>query len=330
MKSNTMNNTILENNLSTQPGDDHAYDLDLAIEINDLVISYGQKRAVDGLNLKVPLGSIFGFLGPNGSGKTTTIKSLLGFRPPNGGTAKVLGLDIVKHNLEIRSRVGFVSEVNSLYDFMKIPQLCRFCAETSNRWNQEIADRYIKMFGLPTNVKVSHFSKGMKSQLSFALAMGNDPDLLILDEPTSGLDPLARHELLNKLISEVAVAGKTVFFSSHILAEVESIADWVGIINKGRLVVSSDMDTLKQSQKILKLTYEEKPTEEQIQKIRSLPNVVNTQLEGRTLRTRIRGEIEETLASINALGYALRDIDVINQTLEDIYITYMREENNVG
>src|SRR5690349_19566835 len=195
--------------------------LSLAIELDSLVVKYGNKAAVDGLSLQVPVGSIFGFLGPNGSGKTTTIKTLLGFRPPNSGSAKVLGYDIVTDSLEIRARTGYVSEVNSLYDFLTIPQLCNFCRDANRRWNQGIVDQYIKLFGLPARSKVSQLSKGMKSQLALSLALGSEPDLLILDEPTAGLDPIARRQFLGTLIREVAAGGKTIFFSSHILSEVE-------------------------------------------------------------------------------------------------------------
>src|SRR5439155_17596646 len=170
-----------------------------AIEINDLVVRYGPKRAVDGLSLSVPAGSVYGFLGPNGAGKTTTIKTLLGLRGPDGGSARVLGYDIVAQSTELRARTGYVSEVNSLYDHLTVREMNDFCRSTARRWNQATVDRYVQMFGLPVKAKVRQLSKGMKRQLAFALAMGGDPDLLILDEPTAGLDPIARHELLNKL-----------------------------------------------------------------------------------------------------------------------------------
>src|SRR5258708_809478 len=125
-----------------------------AIEIHDLVVKYGLKRAVDGLTFRVPAGTIFGFLGPNGSGKTTMIKTLLGFRPPDGGSARVLGYDVVSQSLQVRARVGYVSETNSLYDFLTIPQLCAFCRSLSPEWNQQVVDRYIGLFGLPPREKV--------------------------------------------------------------------------------------------------------------------------------------------------------------------------------
>ncbi len=299
-----------------------------AIEINNLAVSYGDKRAVDGLTLSVPTGSVYGFLGPNGAGKTTTIKTLLGFRQPNGGSAKVLGFDIVTESLELRARVGYVSEVNSMYDYLTVPQMCDFCRATSRRWEQATVDRYLKMFGLPLKAKVRQLSKGMKSQLAFSLAMGSQPDLLILDEPTSGLDPIARHQLLNQLVGEVAAEGKTVFFSSHILSEVEAVTDWVGIINAGKLLVSSELDQLKSSQKVLKLIYAEAPPTNEVDALRALPGVVRVEQEGRSVRLVARGDVDALSHLLRERPYALRDVETVDLNLEDIFLEYMKEDGN--
>ncbi len=299
-----------------------------AIEINNLVVSYGDKRAVDGLSLSVPIGSVYGFLGPNGAGKTTTIKTLLGFRQPNGGSAKVLGYDIVTQSLALRARVGYVSEVNSMYDYLTIPQMADFCRATSLRWDQSAVDRYLKMFGLPLKARVKQLSKGMKSQLAFSLAMGSQPDLLILDEPTSGLDPIARHDLLNQLVGEVAAGGTTVFFSSHILSEVEAVADWVGIINAGKLVISSELDQLKSSQKVLKLIYAEAPPPAEIDALRALPGAVRVDQEGRSVRITVHGDVNTLSQLVQARPYALRDAEIVDLNLEDIFLEYMKEGGN--
>ncbi len=246
---------------------------DAAIVMENLAVSYGAKQVLKGLSLEVPTGSIFGFLGANGAGKTTTIKTLLGFRPPNGGSARVLGYDVVRSRVEICARVGYVSEVNSLYEVLNVPQICTFCRDTQRRWNQGVVDGYLKLFELPTNKRIGHFSKGMKSQLALCLALGNDPDLLILDEPTTGLDPVARQVFLNTLVSDVAAAGKTVFFSSHLLSEIEAIADRVAVIRDGKIVLSNELDTLREAQKVLRLTYAERPPAEEIALLRGLPGV---------------------------------------------------------
>lgn len=299
-----------------------------AIEIHGLVVKYGSKPAVDGLTFTVPTGTIFGFLGPNGSGKTTTIKTLLGFRRPDGGSARVLGYDVASQSLQVRVRVGYVSETNSLYDFLTIPQLCAFCRSLSPEWNQQVVDRYIGLFGLPPREKVGRLSKGMKSQLALSLALGGNPDLLILDEPTAGLDPLARHEFLNTLISEVAAEGKTIFFSSHMLSEVEVVADWVAIIRKGKLVLCDELDHLKQTQKVVKLTYAELPPVSEIEMLRSLPEVKSLAQEGRSVRLVAQGNVDTLTQTIQTRPYELRDVETVDLNLEDLFLEYMKERTD--
>jgi len=299
-----------------------------AIEIDNLVVMYGNKRAVDGLSLRVPAGAIFGFLGPNGAGKTTTIKTLLGLRTPDGGSARVLGHDIVKESAELRAHIGYVSEANSLYDHLTVRQMNDFCRSTTRKWDQAIFERYLQMFGLPLQSKVKQLSNGMKRQLALSLAMGNDPDLLILDEPTSGLDPIARHDLLNKLTGEIAAQGKTVFFSSHILSEVESVADWIGIIKEGKLVVSDELDQLKQSQKVLKLVFSEAPSPEEIESLKSIAGGNQVEQEGRSVRIVVRKDVDVVAGRIRERFPSLRDLDTVDLNLEDLFLEYMKEDGN--
>ena len=299
-----------------------------AIELQNLVVKYGERAAVNGLSMRIPAGSIFGFLGPNGAGKTTTIKAILGLRPVDGGSARALGYDCVRESLQVRAHVGYVSEINSLYDYLTIPQHCAFCRSVSRQWNQAIVDRYVGIFGLPTSVKVGKFSKGMKSQLALSLALGGNPDLLILDEPTAGLDPMARHEFLNKLVAEIAAQGKTVFFSSHILSEVEAVADWVAIIRDGSLLVCDELDHLKQTQKVLKLTYADLPPATEIAALCSLPGVMSLAQEGRSVRLVTRGDVATLSHSIQARPYPLRDVETVDLDLEDLYLEYMKGNGN--
>lgn len=299
-----------------------------AIELQDLEVKYGERLAVNGLSLTVPVGAIFGFLGPNGAGKTTTIKTLLGLRKPDGGRVRVLGYDAVTQSLEVRTRVGYMSEVNSLYDFLTIPQHCAFCRSVSKQWDQKLVDRYVSLFGLPTNHKVGKFSRGMKSQLALSLLMGSNPDLLILDEPTAGLDPVARHEVLNQLVAEVAAQGKTIFFSSHMLSEVEAVADRVGIIRDGKLIVCDELDHLKQTQKVVKLTYVELPPSSEVGALRGLPGVMSLEQEGRSVRLLTHGDVGVLSQTIQARPYTLRDVDIVDLNLEDLFLTYMKEERN--
>jgi ABC-2 type transport system ATP-binding protein len=278
--------------------------------------------------LRVPSGSIFGFLGPNGAGKTTTVKALLGLRAPDGGSARVLGHDIVKESTELRAHVGYVSEANSLYDHLTVREMNDFCHSTARKWNQAIFERYLQMFGLPVQSKVKQLSNGMKRQLALSLAMGNDPDLLILDEPTSGLDPIARHDLLNRLTGEIAAEGKTVFFSSHILSEVEAVADWIGIIKEGKLVVSDELDRLKQSQKVLKLVFAEAPGPDDITRLKALVGGNQVEQEGRSVRIVVRKDVDAVAGRIRETFPSLRDLDMVDLNLEDLFLEYMKENGN--
>jgi ABC-2 type transport system ATP-binding protein len=296
----------------------------VAIVMEHLTVSYGAKPVLKGLSLQVPIGSIFGFLGANGAGKTTTIKTLLGFRPPNGGSARVLGYDVVRSRVEICARVGYVSEVNSLYEVLNVPQICTFCRDTQRRWNQEVVDGYLKLFELPTNKRIGHFSKGMKAQLALCLALGNAPDLLILDEPTAGLDPVARQVFLNTLVSDVAAKGSTVFFSSHLLSEIEAIADRVAVIRDGKIVLSDELDNLREAQKVLRLTYAERPPAEEIAVLRGLPGVRRLEQEGRNVRLHVEGDVDALTRTIQARACALRDTEAVNASLDDILLEYIR------
>ena len=298
---------------------------DAAIETRGLVAGYRRREAVRGLDLRVPRGSVYGFLGPNGAGKTTTIKTLLGFRKPDGGEARVLGYDVATESLEVRARVGFASEVDSLYGGMTVEKLCRFCRDVSRSWDQVLVDRYLGVFGLPGGVKARKLSKGQRAQLQLCLALGSDPELLVLDEPTSGLDPLARHAFLKVLVGDVAAEGRTVFFSTHILTDIEAVADTIGIIKDGKMLVSDDLDHLRETHKTFRISYAEAPPEEEIRALRALPGVRSLEREGRGVRLRVRGDTEAAYRELEARPYEVRDVDGTGMSLEDIFIAYVEE-----
>jgi ABC-2 type transport system ATP-binding protein len=302
----------------------HAPSSETAIEIEHLTVSYGANQIIKDLNLEVPIGSVFGFLGANGAGKTTTIKTLLGFRPPTTGRVRVLGFDAISQHNEICARVGYVNETNSLYDFLNATQLCALSRDLHQRWNQGAVDHYLQLFALPTNKPIKNFSKGMKSQLALCLALGNDPDLLILDEPTTGLDPVARQVFLTTLIKDVAAAGKTVFFSSHILSEVEAIADHVAVLHHGTIVLNDELDHLREQQKMLRLTYVEPPPADELTALRAMPGVRQLEQEGRVIRLRIDGDAQTLAQRIQARPYELRDQEVVPVRLDELLLEYIR------
>jgi ABC-type multidrug transport system ATPase subunit len=295
-----------------------------AIQIDRLVVRYGHRAAVDGLTLHVPRGAVFGLLGANGAGKTSTIKALLGFRAPNGGNARILGYDIMRNRVQINARVGYVSETNTLYLNMTIPQLCAFFRATARRWDQTVVDRSLRLFGLPQNARVRRLSKGMRTQLALSLALGSDPDVLILDEPTTGLDPIARRAFLDVLMADAAAAGKTIFFSSHVLTDVETVADSVGILRAGKLMVSSEIDALKQQHALVRLSYGEPPSNDVLMAIQRAPGVVRVEREGRSVRVRVHGDVPTTVNALQAIAVPAT-VDSTSLSLDDIFLYYAQE-----
>lgn len=295
-----------------------------AIEIDQLVIRYGRKTAVDGLTLRVPRGSVFGLLGANGAGKTSTIKTLLGFRQPDHGNARILGHDIVRDRIEINARIGYVSETSTLYLGMTILQLCNFYRATSRQWNQGLVDRYLQLFHLPPSARVRALSKGMRTQLALSLALGNDPDVLILDEPTTGLDPIARRAFLDVLMGDAAAAGKTIFFSSHVLSDVESVVDSIAILRAGELAISGELDVLKQQHSQVRLSYDEALSDEMVAALRRVPGVGLVEREGRMARVHVHGEIAQALKALQTVATPAT-MDTTSLSLDDIFLFYAQE-----
>jgi ABC-2 type transport system ATP-binding protein len=234
---------------------------DFALETTRLKKRFGDHAAVDGLDLAVPAGSIFGFLGRNGAGKTTTIRLLLGTLRADGGTVQVLGKAIhgPAGDPAVRQRIGYVSESKYLYPYMTVRQMIAFTRPFFPTWRDRLERRCQEIFELPPNRRVSALSKGMRTGLMLLLAISHAPDLLILDEPIEGLDPAVVDSLLRELVALPAAEGCTVFFSSHQLAEVEQIADRIAIIDHGRAVVAGSLDDLKTRYQRLRVVFDREP-----------------------------------------------------------------------
>jgi ABC-2 type transport system ATP-binding protein len=231
---------------------------DFVIETSQLCKSYKDKQALRGLDLRVPAGSIFGFLGRNGAGKTTTIKTLMGLLRADSGSARVFGTTVADadHSVEIRRRIGFVTEDKELYPYMTVEEMIRFTRPLFPKWRRDLERRYLEIFELPLKGKIPDLSKGMRSKLVLLLAISRGADLLILDEPTDGLDPAAIEDVLRELVTLAATSGTTMFFSSHQLAEVDRIADHIGIIDRGRMIVSGSLDDIKSRYRRIRVVLE--------------------------------------------------------------------------
>ena len=216
------------------------------VEISDLVVSYEGRNVLDGLSLQVTQGEIFGFLGPNGAGKTTTIKAILGLAPALRGTVRLHGLP--PSEPLSRARVGFLPEEANYYRFLTPAETLLFYGRIFNLPRSVLKNRIENLLALVgldhvRNKLISTFSKGMAQKVSLAQALINEPDTLILDEPTSGLDPLARMDL-RKILGDLRAKGKTIFFSSHELSEVELLCDSIAILKAGRLIRSGPIESV--------------------------------------------------------------------------------------
>lgn len=221
----------------------------LRVEFRSREYKQGTKIAVDGLNLAVRSGEVFGFLGPNGAGKTTTMNVLLGFIPPTSGQAFLFGVSVQQP--VARARIGYLPEQTYYYKFLTAEELLRFYARIFGLTSAETSRRIdflLKLVDLEAvrRKPIKAYSKGMQQRIGLAQALINQPDLLILDEPTSGLDPLGRMKV-REIIQRLRNEGKTIFFSSHELGEVETVCDRVAILNQGRLLAEGPVSSIAQA-----------------------------------------------------------------------------------
>jgi len=289
---------------------------DAVIEAQDLRKSFGPVAAVRGLDLRVEPGSICGFLGRNGAGKTTTIKMLLGMTRPNGGRARVFGLDATdpSDSVNIRARTAFVGDDKPLYDTMRVAELIRFTASFFPAWQRELATAYVRRFDLPLDREVRKLSRGMRTKLAVLLALCRGADLLLLDEPTSGLDPAAAEDVLQAIVSQVARAGTTVFFSSHQIAEVEQIADQIAIIDHGRTIVNGPLEDVRARVRRIQVVFADEAPAHAFTTAGAARVVRN----GRVLTVIASGDHEQIV--IEARRLLPLSVEVAPLTLKDIFL----------
>jgi len=220
-----------------------------AVEIEGLKFAYGRDGVLKGVNLEVPEGAIFGFLGRNGAGKTTTIKLLLGLLKSSGGLCRIEGIDPQKDAIAVRRIVGYMAEDQQMYGWMRIEQIVKWVGSFYPEWDDKFTNKLVDMLELPRKSKVKTLSKGQNSKLALLLALGHRPRVVILDDPTLGLDPIARKEFLRYVIGILQSNGVTVFFSSHLLYEIEPVADYVAILDKGVIIKAEKTFDLRGSVK---------------------------------------------------------------------------------
>ncbi len=299
--------------------------MNAVIETRSLTKRYGRSRGVEDLDLTVRQGEVFGFLGPNGAGKTTTIRTLMGFLRPTGGSARVLGMDIRRESVQIRSLVGNLPGEFALEDRMTGEGLLKFFGRLRGVKDLGYAHELAERFGAELHRPMRRLSRGNKQKIGLVQAMFHRPPLLILDEPTGGLDPLVQEEFL-EIIGEVQDEGRTVFFSSHNLAEVERLCDRVGIIRDGRLAAVETTDTLlNKSFRHVKLTFDKTPDPEPFQ---ALPGVKDLKAEGTSLSFTLYENLDGVVKL--AARHRLVGMEYERPSLEEVFLTYYGHHENGG
>ena len=295
---------------------------DNPIVIEDLVKYYDGRCVLDGVSLAVPRGCIYGLLGRNGSGKTTMIRILLGLEPPTRGRTLVLGEDSMGLSANAHGRVGYVAEGHHLIQSYKVRRLIDLCKGLSLQWNDEFFGQLMETFRLPMDRKVKDLSTGMRAQLNLALAMAIDPELLILDDPTLGLDTVARRQFLELAIDVIQRQGRTILFSSHILSDVERIADRVGVLVAGKLVVDCSLEELKSRVKKLRVIFPERTPDDLY-----LTDIINRRAAGREMVLTVANWNHQKQAILETFGP--ESCTEMPMTLEDIFIECTRPASAV-
>lgn len=236
------------------------------IETRELTKNFRKVLAVDKLTVSVPTGSIFAFLGPNGAGKTTTVKVLMNIIQPSSGTSTVFGVDSSRLGPKEFSQIGYVSENQKIPEWMTVRQFFAYCKPLYPTWDDAFSATLIKQFNLPLNQKLGHLSRGMKVKAALLSSLSYRPRLLVLDEPFAGLDPLVRDEFIRGVLELTESENWTIFVSSHDIDEVERLADWVGIIDKGTLKLAEKVEMLQARFRKIEVT-----TRSSLESLPSLP-----------------------------------------------------------
>jgi ABC-2 type transport system ATP-binding protein len=293
--------------------------METIIQTTNLTKFYGKNRGIENVSITVNKGDIFGFLGPNGAGKSTTIRTIMDFIRPTGGSASIFGMDCHRDSVAIRKRIGYIPGDFGLYGHMTGWKFLEYFGKVRGGYDAEAASDLAKKMDIKLDRRMKEYSRGMRQKVAIIQAFMNNPDLIIMDEPTNGLDPLV-HQNFMDMLRENADRGTTIFMSSHVLSEVEKSCNRVAIIKEGGIVAEEQVEALRQkSGKILEVKFKEAPTRE----IFYLPGISNVTRSNGTYRMNVTGNMEEILKEISA--YKLADISIHQMTLEDIFMHYYEE-----
>ncbi len=288
------------------------------IRTRGLTRYFGGKSAVEGLDLDVPRGSVFAFLGRNGSGKTTTIRMLLGLIQPTRGEGAILGYEIRHLPIEARVRIGYLTEEHHLYGWMSVKECGDFQSRFYPRWNEKIFSGVVGHFHLRMTSRVKDLSRGERAGLSLGLTLAPEPELLIMDDPTQGLDPVACRSLVESMIYLTRRSDRTIFFSSHQLADVERVADYIAILDRSVLRVCCPLETFRKSVQQVMLRFPGPPPP--LPEIPGLLQAFRSEGELRLTCVHYNGTTERALRALAPV-----EMEMVPINLEDAFISYLGE-----
>jgi ABC-2 type transport system ATP-binding protein len=284
------------------------------VDVQRLTRRFGSKLALDELSLSIPRGGVFGLIGGNGAGKTTLIRHVLGMFKAQSGTVRVFGADPVASPVGVLGRIGYLSEDRDLPNWMRVSELMRYTQAFYPLWDPRFAEELRAMFDLDPKAKINNLSRGQRARAGLLVALAHRPDLLVLDEPSSGLDPVVRRDILGAIIRTIAEEGRTVLFSSHLLDEVERVADRVAIIHHGKILLSAAMDDIKESHHKLTLRFS--------QALSHAPSLIGTlarEGEGAEWTFVCNGEVTQLRCAAEAMGATVVNESALS--LDEIFVT---------
>ena len=281
------------------------------IEVKKLVKTFGDFRALDGLDINVPSGAVYGLVGPNGAGKSTVIRHITGILKQDSGEVKVDGEDVYE-NTAVKARIAYIPDDVFYYTQASVNDMMKFYRDMYPKFDMERFSSLGKVFGIKTSSPVRKLSRGMQKQVAFWLALSMRPETVVLDEPVDGLDPVMRRQVWNVLLSDVAENGTTVLISSHNLRELEDVCDHVGIMNKGKMMIERNLADLQESLVKVQLALPEG---------KSVPDgldILHMSELGHLKTIIVRGSTDDVTGKLAAASPMF--IDVLPLTLEEIFI----------
>lgn len=289
---------------------------DYVIETRGLTRYFGRKCAVDDLTLRVPRGCVFGFLGRNGSGKTTTIRMLLGLLEPTRGSCSLLGHDSAALSPEVRARIGYLAEGHHVYGWMRVGECGAFQAAFFEKWNNDLFRAVIDYFHLDPKARAGDLSRGERAGLCLALTLAPEPELLILDDPALGLDPVARRALLEAMVYVTRRADRTILFSSHLLSDVERVADRIAVLDSGQLRACCALESFRDHVRRQVLHFPGAPPE-----LPTIPGLLDSVRRDREIAVTVVGDGKAAAEAFRRLG--AERIEQVEIDLEEAFISYV-------